>query len=123
MEELLVMPLVILDLSAAFDTVEHHVLLSVLSTKFGVDDTTLQWFESYLTSGKMYTQVANSVSSIKDISFVVPQGSVARPVLYTVYASTLPTCIDTNVFQLAGYANDHGLYTYFTPDTGHNHLH
>ena len=116
MEKQLVMPLVVMDLSAAFDTVDHSVLLSVLSTNFGVEGTAYNWFTSYLTSRRMHTQVNTSVSACKEVSFSVPQGSVAGPVLYTAYASTLPTCIDTDVNQLAGYADDHGLYSSFKPD-------
>jgi hypothetical protein len=116
MEKQLVMPLVVMDLSAAFDTVDHTVLISVLSTNFGVEGNAQKWFKSYLTSRKMHTQIGNSVSASKDITFSVPQGSVAGPVLFTAYASTLPSCIDTNANQLAGYADDHGLYSSFKPD-------
>ena len=74
--------LVLLDLSAAFDTVEHSVLLSRLSTSFGIRGTALEWFVSYL-SGR------SQVASVRNLSQGVPQGSCLRPLLFTLYASKL----------------------------------
>ena len=72
----------LLDLSAAFDTVEHSVLQSRLSTSFGIRGTALEWFVSYL-SGR------SQVASVRNLSQGVPQGSCLRPLLFTLYASKL----------------------------------
>jgi len=72
--------LVMLDLSAVFDTVDHCILLSVLERRFGVCDTTLSWFRSYL-SDRTLTFHVNGISSDQlPVSCSVPQGSSAGPV-------------------------------------------
>ena len=69
--------LLLLDRSAAFDTVDHSVLLSRLLNRFGVNGTVLAWFESYLKSRKYYyVQVEGSKSTTRTLTCGVPQGSV-----------------------------------------------
>ena len=78
------MRLFLLDLSKAFDTVDHNILLSKLSS-IGLDDLTISWFTSYL-SGRKQAVVANGVrSSSLVIDKGVPQGSILRPLLFTLY--------------------------------------
>ena len=55
--------LLLLDLSAAFDTVDHSILLSKLSHRFGIKETALTWFKSHLTSRKQFVQVEGSKST------------------------------------------------------------
>ena len=72
-------------LSMAFDTIDHQVLL----TRFGVDHTTLNWFNSYLHFRYCKVNVGCSSSSNRPLDCCVPQGSLAGPNLFSVYSSTL----------------------------------
>ena len=68
--------LLLLDLSAAFDTVDHDILLDILSKEIGVSDTVLQWIRSFL-KGRRQAIIINGVKSgYRDNLFGVPQGSV-----------------------------------------------
>ena len=98
------------DLSAAFDTVDHLVglLSKVLSTHSGVSGHCINWFESYLSPRNFKVNINNDYSSAKNLDFSVPQGSVADPTLYSVYATTMKKCVPDNV-DLRGYADDHAL--------------
>ena len=105
--------LVTLDLSAAFDTVDHGVLLSILEKNFGVQDSALAWFTSYLCDRSMQVQVNDTLSSRRTISYSVPQGSVCGPVLFSCYTSTLPSVIvDPHTFS-SYYADDTEIHRAF----------
>ena len=81
--------LVLLDLSAAFDTVDHNVLLSRLHSKFGISGTALEWFRSYLNGRSQRVMVQGNLSQSLNLDFGVPQGSCLGPLLFTIYASKL----------------------------------
>ena len=74
--------LLFLDLSAAFDTVDHSILLSRLRNRFGVIGTAAAWFESYLTSRTQFVRVNDHWSTQRFLERCVPQGSVLGPLLY-----------------------------------------
>ena len=78
-----------IDLPAAFDTVDHDILLNVLTTKFNVTGTALKLLDSYLRPRFCKVAVNGCFSSNKELKFSVPQGSCAGPVLYTAYSSTM----------------------------------
>jgi hypothetical protein len=80
---------VAVNLSAAFDTVNHNVMLSVLQHKFGVSGQALQSFESYLRPREMIVKCDGVDSKQRPLDFSVPQGSCMGPVLFTCYSSTL----------------------------------
>lgn len=80
--------LVALDLSAAFDTVDHSVLLTILERQFGLTDTVL-WIKNYLAPRSFIIKINNAKSDSKQPKVSVPQGSVAGPTLYWAYASPL----------------------------------
>ena len=101
-----------IDLSAAFDTVDHNILLEVLKVKFGISGTALDWFNNYLRPRYCKVNVGCEYSSPKELYFSVPQGSCAGPVLYLVYASTMREIVPTSI-SLYGYADDHALMNCF----------
>jgi len=77
--------LVLLDLSAAFDTVDHQILLSVPSDRFAVANNALTWFISYLTDRTQQFMYAGSCTSSFTVDCSVPQGSVLGPLKFVVY--------------------------------------
>jgi len=76
-DNIYVLPL--LDLSAAFDTTDHQILLSRLNSVFGIQSAALQWFQSYLSDRYQSTSVNNSSSSPTQLMYGVPQGTVLGP--------------------------------------------
>ena len=109
--------LVLLDLSAAFDTVDHGVLLSRLETSFGITDTALDWLGSYL-SGRSYRVCINGCYSEGfALPYGVPQGSCLGPMLFTIYASKLFEVIKAHLPDVHVYADDTQLYLSFKPDS------
>ena len=86
-----VMCLVLLDLSAAFDTVSHSLLLNRLQYRFRFTDTILEWIGSYL-SGRTQQVVIDGAEGQSDpvtLNFGVLQGSVLGPILFTLFMSPL----------------------------------
>ena len=93
--------LVLLDLSAAFDTIDHDIILNRLEKTYGVQDKALQWFKSYL-SGRCQTVNINSALSEKiPLKHGVPQGSILGPVLFNSYIAPL-----SKIAQLHGIEDD-----------------
>ncbi len=116
MEEQSIAAMVFLDLSTAFDTVDHGVLHEVLNKTFHIKGKALQWMDSYSSPRWCQAAIGNSYSDRKSLSFSVPQGSCMGPTLYTLYASTLQTVIPPSV-NIHGYADDHALKEKFDPRT------
>ena len=81
--------LVFLDLSAAFDTIDNSILLNRLQSSFGIHDTALSWFHSYLSNRTQFLQIGNSRSSISHCPTGVPQGSLLGPMLFSLYTSPI----------------------------------
>ena len=79
--------LVLLDLSAAFDTVDHDILLQRLHEEIGVCGVPLQWFKLYLTRRKQAITINKTSSSECDLIYGVPQGSVLGPIMSTCYTT------------------------------------
>ena len=76
--------LVLLDLSAAFDTVDHTILLSFLENHIGLKGTVLQMFHSYLSDRSQRISVNNALSDMAGLSYGVPQGSVLGPIEFCI---------------------------------------
>ena len=85
--------LLLLDLSAAFDTVNHSLLLSHLKNSFGITGTVLQWFQSYLSGRSHFVEINDTKLSIRDLTVAVPQSSVLGPNLYLLYIAPLAEII------------------------------
>jgi len=89
--------LILLDLSAAFDPVDHEVLLKRLQMSFGIDNTAYKWFQSYL-SGRHQHVRRGSTRSLLTIQLVcgVPQGNVLGPILFVLYTVDLISLIESH---------------------------
>ena len=108
--------LVLLDLSATFDTVNHEILLRRLETTFGITGTALQWFSSYLFNRSQRVVFRYGVSDSFHLARGVPQGSCLGPLLFTSYASKLFEVIKHHLPSAHAYADDTQLYLSFIPD-------
>ena len=92
--------LLLLDLSAAIDTIDHQILLSRLNSVFGIQSTALQWFQSYLSDSY------NSSSSPSQLMYGVPQGSVLGPILFVLYTAPLSDIIASHSVNHQLFADD-----------------
>ena len=93
--------LVLLDLTTAFDTIDHEILLNRLKKSFLVSGTVLTWFESYLTNRFYCVKVKNETSQNLPLKYGVPQGLVLGPVLFYADGTQLYGASDTeNIHQL-----------------------
>ena len=110
--------LVLLDLSAAFDTIDHQVLLHRLKNYFGIKEKALAWFESYLINRSASVLVNGEKSAPQSINIGVPQGSVLGPILFTCYTTPLGRIIQHHGLQRHFYADDTQLYISFEHPTG-----
>ena len=106
--------LTMIDLSAAFNTVNQECLLSTLHD-LGIRDTALEWFRSYLTTRQQKVIIKGNCSDSKDLTCGVPQGSVLGPILFTVYTWSLGRLIQQSKLQYHIYADDTSIYLSVKP--------
>ena len=102
--------LALLDLSAAFDTLDHGILLKRLNISFGIKGTALKWLSSYI-SDRQQTVVTNEHQSAPTLlRFGVPQGSVLGPILFSMYSQPVCDILIKHSFNYHLYADDTQLY-------------
>ena len=106
--------LILLDMSAAFDTIDHGVLLSRLRG-LGVNGMALDWCQSYLTLRTQAVVIDGNKSAPKPLTCGVPQGSVLGPLLFSLYIQPLGAIIDQHSKMRHGFADDIQLYATFEP--------
>ena len=99
---------VFIDLSKAFDTLNHAILLSKLKY-YGLDDNAVAWFRSYLSNRKQYVQIDDVKSSVKNIETGVPQGSTLGPLLFIIYMNDISE--SSNLLKSTLFADDTTLNT------------
>ena len=102
--------LLLLDLTAAFDTVDHAILLERLKTSYGISDSALLWFTSYLDHRTQFVRCANSSTLPSLITCGVPQGSVLGPILFVLYVADLVRIAQKYDLQAHLYADDTQVY-------------
>ena len=107
--------LTLLDLSAAFDTVDHDILFNTLLSHFGISGSALSWFKSYLTNRSQTVIIENQKSKSQNLQFGVPQGSVLGPILFLMYTKPLLKSIDQQNIQNQSFADDTQLYRSSAP--------
>jgi hypothetical protein len=109
--------LVMLDLSAAFDTIDQKILTERLKQKYGITNTALKWFESYLHERTQSVSINNDESMHKKLKYGVPQGSKLGPVLFNAYIAPLSKVAEENGVTDHKYADDEQLILAFRPNS------
>ena len=114
--------LVLLDLSAAFDTIDHDILINRLRTQFGFSATALQWLESYIRDRSQKVVIGCTESRSQPPLSGVPQDSVLGPLLFILYFAPLENVVKSHGLYCMMYADDSQLYIIVIPDSRHSAL-
>src|SRR6218665_2486260 len=100
----------LLDMSAAFDTIDHYILMQRLSLSFGIKDRALSWLESNIKGRTQSVHLSRDETSPRLVTCGVPQGSVLGPLLFVLYTADLERIIETHGLLHHCYADDTQLY-------------
>jgi len=107
--------LALLDLSAAFDTVDHEILLQRLQSSFSIDGSALRWFRSYLFGRTQYVRRGAIRSTVSYLACGVPQGSVLGPILFIIYTADLAALVTRCGLSPHLYADDTQIFGACSP--------
>lgn len=99
-----------LDLSAAFDCVDHHILLERLRISYGLGGCVLDWIASFLHDRSQTVSFAGGLSAASTVLYGVPQGSVLGPLLYVLYTADVCDIAASHQVHIHCYADDIQLY-------------
>ena len=111
---------VLLDLSAAFDTIDHGIFLERLRSAFGVRNMALSWFASYLSGRAQQVSIDGTLSTKFGLECGVPHGSCLGPLLFVVYASKIFEIVGKHNLEIHCHAEDSQLYLSFCPNDNAN---
>ena len=114
--------LILLDLSAAFDTIDHQILLDRLSSFYGITGSALDLLSSYLMNRTQSVNIDSFLTPKSPVPTGVPQGSVLGPLLFSLYTSPLSSILDRSPVSYHLYADDTQLYISFHPSDSINSL-
>ena len=112
--------LVLLDMSAAFDTVEHCILLNRLRDTFRITGTANAWLASYFTDRTQRVNITGTLSDPCPITCGMPQGSILGPKGYPMYVSPVFKIAEKHSVSMHMYADDTQLYVSFSPSEWHS---
>ena len=104
--------LALLDLSAAFDTVDHSILIDRLQSAFGIRGPVIEWIHSFVTSRMQSVSFAGEKSTWSAIMCGVPQGSVLGPILFLLYCADVTYIAHRHGVHAHSYADDTQLYVH-----------
>jgi hypothetical protein len=107
--------LVLLDLSAAFDTIDHDILLNRLAKTYGINGTPLKWFKSYLLGRTQSVIIGDKESKHIPLKQGVPQGSKLGPILFNSYIAPMSNIARNHDITDEKYADDEQLILSFRP--------
>ena len=108
--------MLLLDLSAAFETVDHTVLLHILWYELGIRGAAFEWFVEFLGGRKQAVNIDGHKSCFVDNNYGVPQGSVVGPFLFNIYIRNFIKMMEEKGFVIHGYADDHQILFSFQID-------